>query len=142
VCLCKFAHLPEEKNLNSFWLSLCESFAPLQLASVTEEERIKIIRTVTEFTAGQLSCLPIFLRLCLNLGLFFFQTFVLITTLRPFQSHNLESRKKMTEAWAYGHFGLARQLFRPVRSLAIFAFYEEPVLIKQLERSKRCGATS
>lgn len=90
---------------------------------------------VTTFVTEQLSCLPILLQFGLALGLFVFRVFVWVTQMRPFGSLDLESRRKLSESWAFGKVALARQLFRPIGSLAIFAYYENPVVLRALANS-------
>jgi hypothetical protein len=118
-----------EQKLARFWFSVCESFAPVELASLEQGKRNHVIIQVTEFVEGQVSSLPLLLRLCFDLGVTCFQIFVLVTTLRPFEHHDLDSRRRICKSWAYGRFGIARKLFRPIRSLAIFAYYENPAVL-------------
>jgi hypothetical protein len=115
--------------LDSVWFSLCESFAPIELANLQANERLETVRKATDFVVGQMSALPLVLRFCLNLGLAFFRLSALLLTLRPFEANNLEARRRLTLTWAYGSFGLARRLFAPIRTLAIFAYYDNPIVL-------------
>lgn len=123
--------------LNRFWLSLCESFSPALLDNVTAEKRDVAVNQVTGFVTSQLAVLPIILRICLFMGLLVFQIFVLTTTFCPFQWHSLKTRRTIVEAWAFGPVALARQLFRPIRSLTIFAFFENPIVLEMLRQKIR-----
>lgn len=121
--------------MNGFWFNLCESFAPSELARVDAQQRTEVVGAVTTFVTEQLACLPILLQFGLALGLFVFRVFVWVTQKRPFGSLDLESRRKLSESWAFGKVALARQLFRPIGSLAIFAYYENPVVLRALANS-------
>ena len=59
-----------------------------------------------------------------RLGMLVFRLTALLTCLMPFTRLSLEKRRGLVERWAYGSWALPRQLFRPVRSIALLAFYE------------------
>lgn len=61
-------------------------------------------------------------------GMAGFRFYVRLRYLRSFCALDLERRRRAVDAWAFGRLALLRQLFRPVRSLALLAYYERPVL--------------
>lgn len=77
------------------------------------------------FVAGQLAALPTMLRVALSVGLLGFRTYVVARTLRRFTSLPSDRQRSVAESWAYGRVTLARQLFRPLRSIVLFAYYSE-----------------
>ena len=96
---------------------------------------------IAVFIAGQLQVLPPQLGLLFRGGMLGFRTLVLLATLRPFSALPASRRAAIVEAWAYGPIGLARQLFRAVRSTALLACYEHPSVLAALEpAAKRTAA--
>lgn len=53
-----------------------------------------------------------------------FRVYVRMRTLRSFCALDVDRRRLVVQAWAFGRIGLLRQLFRPVRSIALLAYYE------------------
>lgn len=101
--------------------SICEAMVPAgELA-----DRERDVERMSAFVAGQLQALPWYLRGALNFGLAGFTVVVLLTTARYFPALSLERRRKIVTAWAWGPVPLARQMFRPIRSTALLAWYED-----------------
>ena len=93
---------------------------------VEPDDREAVLSDVAVFVQGQLEALPRRLKILYFIGMTGFRVFTAICYLRPFSGLALAKRVKLVEGWAYGRLGLARQLFRPVRSTALLAFYEHP----------------
>jgi hypothetical protein len=84
-----------------------------------------VTERVATFVQGQLDALPAGLRLMLRVGLLGFRTLVHVRYLRGFCDLPLARRRAIASAWAYGGYELPRKLFRAIRSLALFRYYEE-----------------
>jgi uncharacterized protein (TIRG00374 family) len=107
--------------------SICEAILPADSHAVANDA---VLDRVSAFVAGQLAALPWMLRIAMRVGLAGFATVVLARYARPFSSLTLGRRREIMARWAWGRWGLTRQMFRPVRSTALLAYYEDP----QVER--------
>jgi uncharacterized protein (TIRG00374 family) len=103
--------------------SLTESLIPA--ASDGSAPPAEVTERVATFVQGQLDALPGGLRLMLRAGLFGFRLLVFARYLRGFSYLPLERRRSIASAWAYGRYELPRKLFRAIRSLTLFRYYEE-----------------
>jgi uncharacterized protein (TIRG00374 family) len=79
---------------------------------------------VATFLAQQIDALPPRLRLLYHAGMTAFRFFVRVRYLASFCGMDLPRQRAAVESWAFGRVGLLRQLFRPVRSIALLAYYE------------------
>lgn len=117
----------------------------LTAASVPHHEladpltRDRVIGVTADFVQAQLDALPSQLRWMVRAGLLFFQGCVIVRHGRPYGSLSPDRRRQVFEWWAYGPVPLFRQLFRPVRSLALLAWHEQPEVLHVLN-SGREGA--
>jgi hypothetical protein len=68
--------------------------------------------------------MPLVLQGLLACGITAFTLLTWIRWLRGLSSLSPARRQAWLHAWAYGRVPLARQLFRPVRSLAALAYFE------------------
>jgi uncharacterized membrane protein YbhN (UPF0104 family) len=108
----------------AFTVSLTEAVLP---ASTPE-----LVRDVAAFLDGQIHALPPHLRTLFHLGMTFFRVTTRARTFRSFCALPLLRRRSMVESWAFGQIGLFRQLFRPIRSIALLAYYERPDVVRSL----------
>jgi hypothetical protein len=81
---------------------------------------------------AQIGALPPRLRTMFHLGMLFFRSVVHARYLKSFCALDVERRRAIVDAWAFGRIALLRQLFRPVRSLAVLAYYERPEVVAAL----------
>lgn len=89
-------------------------------------------RDVAAFMEGQIAALPPSLRTMFHLGMTFFRFTVRVRHVSSFCGMPVDRRRAIVDAWAFGRIGLLRQLFRPVRSLAVLAYYERPEVVRAL----------
>jgi hypothetical protein len=61
-----------------------------------------------------------------------FRLYVRLRTLRSFCGLDVERRRAAVNSWAFGPIGVLRQLFRPVRSVALLAYYEQAAVARAL----------
>jgi len=83
-------------------------------------------RDVGRFIDVQVASLPPRLRTLFHAGMTFFRVCVRLRYGSSFCALPLAKRRAIVEWWAFGRFALLRQLFRPVRSFALLAYYERP----------------
>lgn len=86
--------------------------------------RQSAIDYTTEFVDGQLRALPFVLQVALTVGLTVFRVTTFLRWFRGIGSLDVARRHAWLNAWAYGPLALTRSLFRPLRSLAVLAYYE------------------
>jgi len=111
-----------------FLAALIETILPAETAGLSEEQRAQCLDYVRDFVRSELADLPWSMRALFMAGMLFFRFFVIITRFSGFSRLSAEKRRTTVEAWAWGRFYIARQLFRVVRSLALLAFYEIPAV--------------
>jgi len=90
----------------------------------SEDRRRAALAAAVSFLESQIAALPLNLRAGLALGLASFRAFVVIRFGLNFCRLSRERRMRAVESWASGAFTLGRQLFRPLRNLALLAYHE------------------
>ncbi len=128
--LVRASHEPAPSRLLQ---SICEALLP----DHDLPDRAAAVQRVCAFVAGQTAALPWYLRLAMTLGLSGFSMTVLITHARPFSSLPLARRRRIVAAWAWGRLAIARQLFRPLRSTALLAWYEDAAVSAATDRTAK-----
>jgi uncharacterized protein (TIRG00374 family) len=99
------------------------------------------LRAVATFMAEEMDSLPPRLRLLYEAGMATFRFYVRLRTLRSFCGLDLARRKVVVDSWAFGRISLLRQLFRPVRSTGLLAYYEHDGVAQALSPGPRPLAT-
>jgi len=133
--------VPTQKRTNHcfkttpFWLAVVGSSVPTGSLVLSSEERAAAINYSTQFVCSELSVLPSFLRFLLKIGILAFRSITIATNLCPFENLSSARQAKVINAWSYGPIGLSRKLFKPLRSLALLAFFEHPVVVAALDKS-------
>lgn len=110
---------------SSFMVSLIESLVARSDRAEDIDRRALVI--ATEFTVGQLAALSELLQAAFAVGMTMFRTWVLLRYLGRFERLPLQRRRQAAESWAYGPFALFRMLFKPVRGVALLAYFESKV---------------
>jgi hypothetical protein len=106
-----------------FLRSVIEGLIP-DHASETPEQRAHALDHSAAFVQAQLQAMPLVLQVLLACGLAVFRTVTWLRWLRGVGALSAMKRRAWMHAWAYGRVSLARTLFRPLRSLASFAYFE------------------
>ncbi|MBI2571348.1 MAG: flippase-like domain-containing protein [Candidatus Schekmanbacteria bacterium] len=99
---------------------------------VGSEAREQILADVFEFSASQIQALPMRLRVAFRGGIWCFCAVSYVHARAPFAQLSSGVRRDIVELWAFGPVGLARQLFRPIRSVAYLAYYDHPEVQRRL----------
>ena len=118
-----------------FWLSVVAASVPTGSLTLTTEERAEATNYATQFVCTGLGALPSFLRILFKIGILSFRTITILTSFCPFENLSSAKQTKVINAWSYGPIGLTRKLFKPLRSLALLAFFEHPVVLAALDKS-------
>jgi len=118
-----------------FIYALAEAITSIQSVSLKETERKQALEATAQFVQGEIRSIPILPRGLYEIGMGFFRIFVLLRYFSGFSGLPLEKRCGIVRSWAWGNFGLGRQLFRLVRSTAFLAFYEHPAVKSALGES-------
>jgi uncharacterized protein (TIRG00374 family) len=122
-------------TVNAFWLALVAASVPTGNLVLSAEERAEAVKYATEFVCSELSALPPFLRAPFKLGILSFRTITIVTNLCPFENLSNERQANVTNAWSYGPIPLTRKLFKPLRSLALLAFFEHQAILTAIDKS-------
>lgn len=122
-------------KVNQFWLAIVDSSVPTGTLVLGPEERVQAVNYATEFVCSELSSLPSSLRVLFKLGILGFRSITIATNLCPFEHLPSERQAKIINTWSYGSFGLTRKLFKPLRSLALLAFFEHPAVVLAIDKS-------
>jgi uncharacterized protein (TIRG00374 family) len=116
-----------------FFLALIEALLPVEMDHLPAAERKEVLHAVTTFVAAQMNDLPGRVSYMFSVGMTGFAFVTLLLRFSRLAHLPIAARRRWVEAWAYGHFALARQLFRGVRSTAFIAYYEHPLICAQLD---------
>jgi hypothetical protein len=94
-------------------------------------DRASLVEVAT-FLAEEMDALPPRLRLLYGAGMATFRCFVRVWHFRSFCGLDVDRRRSAVNAWAFGRVALFRQLFRPVRSTVLLAYYERDAVARAL----------
>jgi hypothetical protein len=94
-------------------------------------DRASLVEVAT-FLGQEMEALPARLRIMFETGMAAFRFYVRLRYFRGFCALDVDRRCAAVESWAFGRIGPFRQLFRPVRSIALLAYYERPAVARAL----------
>jgi hypothetical protein len=106
-------------RVTAFDLALTEAIVTSRGAA----ERDHVVQAA-EFVAQEIEALPARLRAMVFLGLLAFRLAVRVHYGRAFCRLDPSLRRAAVDAWAFGRIGPLRMLFRPLRSVALLAYWE------------------
>jgi len=99
----------------------------LVLALLPDEhpvDRSAAIEEAVHFTVHAVKSLPSRLRFMFGCGMLAFRMFTVVRYGKPFVRLAPDRRRRAVSTWAFGPIGPMRQLFRPIRSTALLAYFE------------------
>jgi hypothetical protein len=103
---------------------------------LSAEERAEAVKYATEFVCSELSALPPFLRALFKLGILGFRSITIVTNLCPFENLSSERQAKIIKRLVVRTNRIdTRKLFKPLRSLALLAFFEHPAILTAIDKS-------
>jgi hypothetical protein len=107
-----------------FYEALIEALVAAPAAGVSPDAHRRAIAESAVFAAEQINALAAELRWPVMIGLAGFRTLIGLRHLRGFTRLPLADRRRILQAWAFGPIAITRQLFRPIRTTALVAYYE------------------
>ena len=119
---------PDNPQVGALLRSLVESFVPDQELALDPAAHAAVVESTTTFVLGEVRALPVRLRVLFSIGMIGFRVIVRVTTGRGFCELALIDRRRIVDRWAFGPIVPARQWFRVVRSTALLAFWDAPVV--------------
>lgn len=122
-------------KVDAFWLAIVEASLPNARLQLSDEEKAEALRAATEFACLELGALQPHLRILFKIGLLGFRSLAMLSNCAPFEALPSEKRRTIFEGWAYGPIPITRKLFKPLRSLVLLAFYEQPLIQAALDRA-------
>lgn len=122
-------------KITPFWLAIVGSSVPTGSLVLSAKERSEAVTYATQFVCSELSALPSSLRILFKIGILGFRSITIASNLCPFENLSSERQAKIINAWSYGPIGTTRKLFKPLRSLALLAFFEHPAILAALNTS-------
>src|SRR6202042_1052769 len=117
-----------------FWQQLTEAFFPDDVVALNEDDRKKVKHQISSSVFVMLSSLPSNLWILLNAGLLWFRIAAMLTTMRSFERLPLIRRSQLVNEWAFGRIKLYRMLFRPIRSLVLFAYFDNKIVLTTMSQ--------
>jgi uncharacterized protein (TIRG00374 family) len=117
-----------ESSPTAFDVALIEAIVT-PLGSAIDDSAVNDVAT---FVAQAMNALPVRLHVMYEAGMAAFRFYVRLRYLRSFCGLDLDRRRAAVEAFSFGRVGLLRQLFRPVRSTALLAYYERDPVVRGL----------
>ena len=124
-----------DKKLSEFWAAICECFLPdgEKEMGFNEEECREIHGEVGRFAFTQINCIPFRYKVLFDVGLFGFKSYIFACTGRFICDVPLAKRRKLVEFWAFGPIAVTRKFMKLIRSLAILAYYDHPLVQSRLD---------
>jgi glycosyltransferase 2 family protein len=109
------------------------------VAKVPDEVDRAAVEYVATFLSEEMRALPARLSFLYDAGMVAFRLYVRLRYLRSFCGLGVARRQAAVHSWAFGRVGLLRQLFRPVRSTALLAYYERQEAVTKPAAEPRRG---
>jgi hypothetical protein len=120
---------------SAFDLALTRAMITPEGASVDDAT----LAYVGTFLAEEMSALPPRVRFLYEAGMATFRFWVHLRYFRTFCGLDLDRQRAAVKWWAFGPVRLFRQLFRPVRSIALLAYYERDGVAQALAPRELAG---
>ncbi len=107
-----------------FYEAIVEALVSESAPEVPADVHRSGIVSAAAFARDQVGALTADLRWPLVAGLATFDLLIRLKYFRRFGALPLERRRRILRSWAFGPVPIVRQLFRPVRTTALVAYYE------------------
>jgi len=128
-------------KLTPFWIALTEAMCPA-VAPIDSAQQKQACTLAAQFLCEELSALPLKLRTLLKIGMFGFRLLALCFGFNLFENLNLEKRIALVNAWSFGKIALTRKMFKPLRSIALLAYFEDSAVQNSLDRTQTARQNS
>jgi hypothetical protein len=101
--------------------------------------RLRVVDDVITFVGAQIGRLPDFLRLPYGMALLAFDASAAARYRRPFHALDAEARAGWLARWSDGPLGATRNFVKLMRSCALLAYFDHPIVRAALERERHAG---
>ncbi|MBK9201381.1 MAG: hypothetical protein IPL73_02835 [Candidatus Obscuribacter sp.] len=131
-------------KLTPFWIALTEAICPA-VAKIDSTQQKQACTMAAQFLCEELSALPLKLRTLIKIGMFGFRFIAIAFGLNLFENLSLDKRVTLVNAWSFGKIELTRKMFKPLRSIALLAYFEDSAVQKSLddmEAERKTGTVS
>lgn len=122
-----------------FWTKLAEAMImpPGEIFLKEEDKQKQALEDSALFLCREVSSLPRKLCTMLKIGIIGFRTIVILTNFNAFENLSLAKRQAIVKAWSFGKIGLTRKLFKPLRSIALLAYFEDEGVQNALQAERQ-----
>jgi|GEM_PF-389450 conserved hypothetical protein len=120
-------------SVAKFWSGLCECFIPNEHIIPDKQAHQRTLHEMSVFTVTELDCLPFRLRVIFGIGIIGFKALTILASGRFLCDIPLERRRELINWWAFGGTPLNRKFMKPIRSLSLFAYYENAEVKRWLD---------
>lgn len=120
-------------SVAKFWSGLCECFIPNEHIIPDKDSHERALREMSVFTVTELDCLPFRLRVIFGVGIVGFKALTMLSSGRFLCDIPLAERRELINWWAFGGTPLNRKFMKPIRSLSLFAYYENTEVKRWLD---------
>jgi hypothetical protein len=107
------------------------------LPSVPElpsDEALRVERDLAAALDAQIAGLPLYLAAPFRAALVAFELAPLLRFGRPYRALPIESQRRVVRAWSNAPIGAFRNFIKLVRSCALYAYLDHPIVTERLER--------
>jgi hypothetical protein len=107
------------------------------LPSVPElpsDEALHVERDLAAALDAQIAGLPLYLAAPFRVALVVFELAPLLRFGRPYRALPIESQRRVVRAWSNAPIGAFRNFIKLVRSCALYAYLDHPIVTERLER--------
>ena len=119
---------PRDPRPDPTLAAITEALLPFDDEALPDSSRPAVVEAVATFVTVQTRSLPGHLAWMFVVGLFGFHAITWLVHFRSIRAIPIAKRRRWVEAWAYGRLWVTRQLFRALRSTALIAYYEDPLV--------------
>lgn len=116
----------------NIYLAITEAVVPPDLPDLSAAERERVVSDTSEFLAGQIAALPFRLLVLFRIGMIGFRVANRLRFLRSYCALPLATRAAVARTCAWGRVAPARHFFRAVRSIALLAYFEHPLVSQKM----------
>jgi hypothetical protein len=102
-----------------------------------ESVRMSVHEDVTRYVASQIQSMPSFLRLPYQLALTAFNWLALVPYRRRFIHLPLAAQASYLALWSDGPMGVMRDFVKLIRSCALLAYFDHPLVAEQLAATRQ-----
>ncbi len=100
------------------------------------DTRARVQANVIQYVAEQIDAMPTFLRLPYKLALLAFQWLPLLLALRPFTTCPAPKQLAYLGWWSDGPVPPTRDFVKVIRSCALLAYFDHPLVMQELEAER------